>query len=82
VNFGILPLRFDDPSEYDRIEMDDVLVLNDLRGQIARDRRVRVENATRTHGFAAHHDLSARQVEVVLAGGLINWARERLRSNG
>jgi aconitate hydratase len=78
VNFGILPLRLDDPSEYDRIEVGDVLVLTALRAQIARERRVRVENATRKHRFVAHHDLSGRQTDVVLAGGLINWTRARL----
>ena len=78
VNFGVLPLRLDDPSEYDRIEANDVLTLGALRGQIAGDRAVRVENATRKRTFTAHHDLSGRQVDVVLAGGLINWARARL----
>ena len=28
VNFGVLPLRLDDPSEYDRIEANDVLTLD------------------------------------------------------
>lgn len=78
VNFGILPLRLDDPSEYDRIEVGDVLTLTALRAQIARERRVRIENATRKRGFITHHDLSGRQVDVVLAGGLINWTRARL----
>jgi len=34
LNFGILPLEFTDPAEYEQLERGDVLVLNDLHGNI------------------------------------------------
>jgi aconitate hydratase len=77
VNFGILPLEFADPAEYDMIESGDILVLEDLHEQV-RQGRVLIENRSRGRAFEARHDLSARQVEVLLAGGLINWVKKRL----
>ena len=79
VNFGVLPLVLDDPAEYGRVESGDVLVLRDLRRQVREVQRIAVENVTQRRDFTAHHDLSGRQVEVLLAGGLINWLRVHLR---
>ncbi len=79
VNFGVLPLVLDDPAEYSRIESGDALVLRDLRRQVRDVQRIAVENVTQRRDFTAHHDLSGRQVEVLLAGGLINWLRVHLR---
>jgi hypothetical protein len=43
---------------------------------------VEAENITRRHVFFLHHELSGRQVDVLLAGGLINWMREELVAGG
>lgn len=77
VNFGILPLQFADPAEYDQVGQGDVLVLKNLRESVRQD-RIPVLNRTRGRTFQARHELSPRQVTVLLEGGLINWARERL----
>jgi hypothetical protein len=37
-----------------------------------------VKNLTRKLTIVAHHGLSDRQVDVYLAGGLINWKKARL----
>jgi aconitate hydratase len=70
INFGILPLRFQDPGDDDGIESGDVLVLDGLR-QTLRTGAVRIHNTTRQQDYTALHDLSPRQVDVVLSGGLI-----------
>jgi len=77
VNFGILPLEFSDPSEYDQIGSGDTLVFDDLHERIRQD-RVSIENRNRSRTFEARHNLSARQLEVLLAGGVINWIKNRL----
>jgi aconitate hydratase len=77
VNFGIIPLEFVDPAEYDQLGNGDILVLKDLRERLPQA-RISIENRTRGRVFEACHDLSPRQVQVVLEGGLINWAKERL----
>ena len=56
----------------------DILQLRDLHKQIRRDRPVEVRNATKCRTFTASHALSKRQIEVLLAGGLIRWVRAQL----
>jgi aconitate hydratase len=74
VNFGILPLEFADPADYDRVEQGDVLVLHDVREILAGGAPVVAERYDLTH------HLSPRQVDVILAGGLIPVFKARLES--
>ena len=76
-NFGILPLTFADPTDWERVDQNDVLVLPDVRAEIQRGNRVSVVNSTKSVTFEATHEMTARQVEMVLAGSLINLTRER-----
>jgi aconitate hydratase len=78
VNFGILPLTFAGGDGYGEVEQGDELELTGLREALAAGPEIAVENRTRGAGIAARHELSGRQVEVLLAGGLINWMKERL----
>ena len=79
VNFGILPLEFTADSDYESIEQGDVLAFGGLRSvlQDGGD-EITVENATKSEKYALRHRLSKRQVEMVLAGGLIPVFRRRL----
>jgi aconitate hydratase len=77
VNFGILPLEFSDPSEYDRIGIEDRLVLRNLHEGV-REGHISIENRGRNRTFGARHNLSARQANILLAGGLINWVKRKL----
>jgi aconitate hydratase len=78
VNFGVLPLSFADQSAYDAVEQGDVLVLRGLRAAVREGRDVEVVDETKSTTFVARHDLSERQVDVLLAGGLVNWMKDRL----
>ncbi|WP_099021679.1 aconitate hydratase [Mycolicibacterium palauense] len=70
-NFGVLALEFEDPADYDGIDRDDVLRLTDLRDTLTAKPGLHVENLTRKTSFPVRHRLSARQIDDVLAGGLI-----------
>jgi aconitate hydratase len=76
VNFGVLPLRFRDPDDWERIEAGDQLRLEGLRDALPRGRALEVRNETRGADLGVEHACSPRQVEVLLAGGLINHARK------
>jgi aconitate hydratase len=80
VNFGILPLEFADPADYDRVEQGDILVLDDVRDTLAGGAPVVAENATRGERYDLTHHLSPRQVDVILAGGLIPVFKDRLET--
>ncbi|MBK5216766.1 MAG: aconitate hydratase [Propionibacteriales bacterium] len=74
-SFGVLALEFADPNDRQKISMGDVLSFEGLRDSLVRGPDVRVRNVTRDEEYAARHSLSERQVEMVLAGGVIPWIR-------
>ncbi|MGO4229206.1 aconitate hydratase [Arthrobacter sp. YAF34] len=76
-NFGVLALEFADAADHDRIHQGDVLLLTGLREALATGKEIRVRNETRDQDYAVRHTLSPRQVEMLLAGGLIPWLRDR-----
>ena len=80
INYGILPLVFDDETIYDQLEMDDVLVLSNLHKQLsgsAEDGKLVVQVPDKSLTFTASHQLSTHMKEVLLAGGLTNWVQEK-----
>ena len=76
VNFGILPLTFTRPDDYDRIRQGDVLEVEHAIEALRRGQPITVRNATRNTSFVTEHGLSVRQVAAVLEGGLINVVRK------
>jgi aconitate hydratase len=68
-NFGILPLRFEAPADYDSINQGDVLTFDGLRAQLSSGTPVTAGHGQREVRLT--HDLSERQVAMVLAGGRI-----------
>ncbi len=76
-NFGILPLSFVDPRDYDDIAAGDVLVLEELRRVVAESHKLNIRNETKDKSYRVQHALSPRQVEMVLAGSEINIFRRR-----
>ncbi len=79
VNFGVLPLTFADEPDYDSIDQGDTLALSGIPEALRTGRELRLENPTKGTDLTVRHELSERQVEVVLKGGLIKWMRERLK---
>ncbi|OKH67626.1 aconitate hydratase [Mycobacterium sp. SWH-M3] len=72
-NFGVLALEFDDAADYDGVAQDDVLVFTNLRQALADGDPITVANTTQDTTFTVRHRLSERQIQHVLAGGLIPW---------
>jgi aconitate hydratase len=66
-NFGVLPLEFADPADYEAVQPGDVLRVEGMD----------VYNATRDQTIRTRHSLSPRQVAMVVAGGRIAEYRAR-----
>jgi aconitate hydratase len=80
VNFGILSVIFRDTSLYDQLELNDVVVLEDAREQLAgsvNDRTLILSVPRKKLKFIVRHNLFPRMIEVILAGGLTNWTRDK-----
>ncbi|MDN3523303.1 aconitate hydratase [Halomonas ramblicola] len=73
--FGVLPLTFTDPADYDRLAPGQTLVIDDLPDQLAAGGEVRARLDGKPLVLA--HELSPRQVAILFAGGVINWLRGR-----
>ena len=75
VNFGIVPLVFANPADYDSIGENDSLVFHSLRGQLRPGEPVRGE-LTKADGtkkeIVFNHRLSAEDIRIILAGGMLN----------
>jgi aconitate hydratase len=75
INWGIVPLIFDDPASLDAIERDDRLRLAGLRAALAAGERVTVVNERTGARFTASCVLTARERDILLAGGLLAHTR-------
>lgn len=73
INFGILPLIFVDGQDYNAIGQGDHLRIERVAEQIRGGQQVVVSNVTKETEFVARHDLTAREVDIVLAGGMLNY---------
>jgi aconitate hydratase len=77
-NFGVLPLEFTNPADRSAIQVGDRVRIDNLPAAVRAGQAVRVHN-TRGQVIEACHRLSARQVEMVLAGGRIAQFRNASR---
>ena len=77
VNFGVLPITFADPLDYDRVDAGDDLTIPRVREQIHAGADITVENRTTGHTYRCVHDLSSRQIELIVAGSLITFLQNR-----
>ena len=75
VNFGILPLLFLDPSDYEAIEEGDVLSLEIETVSTTAPFSLRNERSGRN--ISCTTPISADDLDVVLAGGKLNWVRAK-----
>jgi aconitate hydratase len=71
INWGVVPLVFDDPAAWGEIERDDRLRLPSLRQSLAAGARVSVENTRTGAAFGASCVLTPRERDILLAGGVL-----------
>jgi aconitate hydratase len=77
VNFGILPLVFSDEADYRALAQGDQLEIVDVQRALRAGEPLTVRNLTQDASFRMTTDLTGRQVEILLAGGLLNLLKER-----
>jgi aconitate hydratase len=77
INFGILPLTFQNEADYDKIEQGDTLGM-DVTG--LEKGGVLLKNVTRSVEIPLVHTLSGRDIEILRAGGTLALVKRRLAS--
>ncbi|MBQ1554953.1 MAG: aconitate hydratase [Clostridia bacterium] len=78
INAGILPLTFVNEADYDGIDQMDELSLPDVRELIGQS-EITVYNRTKGTSFRVECHISARQRDILLAGGLLDYTRESVK---
>lgn len=76
INNGILPLVFENESDYDTIEVGDELQIENIKSQLQTG-RIEMKNLTKNKTYALKIEVSERQKAMLEAGGLINLMRSR-----
>jgi aconitate hydratase len=76
INFGIVPLTFKNPADYDGIEAGDVLQVHigDLGGPVV------LKNVTRGTTAELVHALSPLDAAILKAGGKLPWIKTRIEA--
>jgi aconitate hydratase len=73
INVGVLPLTFADPSDYDSLDQGDEFEIAGLHAALRSDQRLTAKNLTRNTSCRLMSDFSKRQVDILLAGGLLRY---------
>lgn len=76
VNAGIIPFTFANENDYDKISVNDELCLEGIREGIANGTDVTLKNLTTGESYKLDYQLSERQRDILLAGGLLDYTRE------
>ncbi|HIV46578.1 MAG TPA: aconitate hydratase [Candidatus Acutalibacter stercorigallinarum] len=76
-NAGLIPLQFNDEADYDKIDQMDDLCLPHIRKELEQGTDVTMQDLTKGVEFRLTAMLTPRERQMVLAGGLLNYTKER-----
>ncbi len=77
VNHGIIPMIFEDPADYDKLEMGDELEIVDLLDQM-QTKSVEIRDVTKDLTFRVKLELSDSELEVISCGGQLRYLKKQL----
>jgi aconitate hydratase len=80
INFGVLPISILD-GVYQKVEQEDIMEITDLHRSLEEGRKISVRVPDRGIEFEGRLDLSPREREILLAGGRLNYEKQRLTDN-
>ena len=75
INAGILPMTFEDPADYDKLNQDADLYIEGIVNGMA-EGKLTVTDRTTGNKFNVLCGLTERQRAILLAGGLLNYTKE------
>ena len=77
INHGIIPMLFENPADYDKVESEDELEIDHFLDQIPTG-TVTVHNKSKGFDFVVILELSENEKEVVLCGGQLSYLKKQL----
>ena len=77
INHGIIPMIFENPADYDKIDQGDELEINGLLEQMQK-KEVEIRDNTKGVTFKARLELSDSELEVISCGGQLRYLKKQL----
>ncbi len=77
INFGILPLTFADPLDYDKVKLGDKIEFSDIKNIIKNNKELIIKIEGKN--IKLNYNFTDRQKEIIFAGGLLNWIKEGIK---
>jgi aconitate hydratase len=77
INFGIIPLTFKTESDYDLIDSGDEIQIPNIRKVLSKNEPLIVKNLTKKKDFEVNYELSERQRNILLAGGMLSYIKNK-----
>ena len=75
INYGIIPMTFANPADYDKIAQGDTLELKDLDDSLKNQKPFKVLINGKTE-IECVNDIAKRSAEIIMAGGLAAYTRK------
>ena len=77
INFGILPLTFENPTDFEQLSQGQEITIPDILEKLQdAGGRIPAKNAATGKLIALRFDLTPRQKQILRAGGLLNWIKK------
>jgi aconitate hydratase len=73
INFGLVPLTFSNPLDYDKLNLGDEIIFGDIRDVIKCNKPLFAKTPGKI--FKVVYNLTQRQKNIIFAGGLLNWIK-------
>jgi aconitate hydratase len=78
INFGILPLTFANGADYEALTANEQVEIGNVREALQKGKDLTLKTAG-GKSIVLQHSLSARQKEILLAGGMLNYTRMKAK---
>ena len=76
INFGLLPLTFKNEEDYNKIQQNDTIKIESIKDTLKRKEKLMLFNLNKNEFYSLVYDLSDRAIEIILAGGLLNYTKQ------
>ena len=77
INFGIIPLTFKTETDFDQLDSGDELQVSEIRKAVSTNQPLTVRNLTKNKEFQVNYELTQRQRNIILAGGMLSYIKNR-----
>ncbi|MBM4064414.1 MAG: aconitate hydratase [Planctomycetes bacterium] len=73
VNFGILPLTFENENDYNLFDLGDTIEMPDMKNRLKSKASITLKNVTKNKEVKVTHTLTPREIDILCVGGLLNY---------